>query len=93
MERRKGSKQAIKGEYTCRKQYLQHYPLITRVASEKYCPSKKKDTVNKIKHKDTVNKIKHRAKRKKAFVKQVSSVMDAKFCQALLHRPHHSLIK
>jgi hypothetical protein len=45
------------------------------------------------KNKDTVNKIKHKVKRKKAPVKQVSPVMDANFCQTLLHRPHHSLIK
>jgi hypothetical protein len=56
-------------------------------------PLKNKDTVNKIKPKDKVNKIKDKAKKKKASLKQVSSVMDANFCQTLLHRPHHSLIK
>lgn len=56
-------------------------------------PLKNKDTVNKIKPKDKVNKIKHKVKKKKASLKQVSSVMDANFCQTLLHRPHHSLIK
>ena len=39
------------------------------------------------------HKIKHKTKRKKVSVKQVSPVMDAIFCQTLLHRPHHSLIK
>ena len=38
-----------KVDFIDRKQDLQKYPLITPIASEKYCPSKKeKDTVKKV---------------------------------------------